>query len=439
MNKKELKEKVEGLKTISNTLSGTAKDFADAVVAAFDEAAADDQEHEIDDLKKSIEEIAARFDKQDQEVAEKIAKVRESIMRQLGGEKKENKLTKELANSVAKAIINANNRDDVKRNVDAILKENGISGLTYGAIIDYSLELKVENLNPLYQQLHKTHFSKFFYAEVDITSAAQIAKAWDKTSDSPKAIQELTANVKEIVTAYIYKRQQVANEDLDDIEEVGQLAEFLNVVSNELRVMVTNLIVTAILVGDKVNTGKNKVTKFETIGNKTTSDAFTTVVKDTDTTLTDYLTSVGATTASSILLASARYTADRLYNPESKKSVMVMNKQTLSQLAGYKYAAGGDVSYRSKAEIAAQIGVDEIFTTDVMPIAGGSEDAPLFIALLPDGYWVKEKKTIDVAYPTYENNVQNLQFELNCGGKIHDLLSTAVFVSTAKTKGTTAE
>lgn len=434
MKKKELKEKVEGLRKIANTLSGTAKEFADAVVAAFDEAAQDEEEHEITDLKNSIDEIAARFDKQDEEVAEKIAKVRESILRQIGGGKVENKLTKEVANKVAKAIMNSRSRDDVKRNVEAVLKENGISGLSYGAIIDYSLEVKVEDLNPLYTQLHKTYFSKFFYSEIDITNAQQIAKQWDKTNTTEKAIQELVANAKEITTGYVYKRQQFANEDLDDIEEAGQLAQFLATIRAELRKMVTNLIVTAILVGDTVNATADRVRTFETIGTKTASDAFTTVVKDTDDDLFEYLKGVGVTvtSGSSTLLATARYIADKLYNPESKKTVLVMNKRTLSMLAGYKYTDGGDVSFRKREEIAAQIGVDEIFTTDVMPTTSGNTDAPIFIALIPDGYWVKEKKTIDVAYPTYEKNVQNLQYELNAGGKIHDLLSTAVFVSTAQ-------
>ena len=86
MKKKEMKEAVEGLRRISNTLSGTAKEFADAVVAAFDEAANDTDEHEVTDLKNRIEEISARFDKQDEEVANQIAKAKQDMLRQLGSQ-----------------------------------------------------------------------------------------------------------------------------------------------------------------------------------------------------------------------------------------------------------------------------------------------------------------------------------------------------------------
>lgn len=421
---------IESLRGISNALDEEGKARLSEVISALNELAANADDEGKAEILAELDKVKADLAKSNEEVAEKVRILRNELAAMTASNKK-NMLTKELAESVAKAVFNSRGRDEVRRNVESVLKENGVSGLEYAQIIDYSLELKVEDANPLVKQFHETHFSKFHYGEIDLTNAAQIAKGWDKTSTSDKAIQELEVNVKSLNTAYIYKRQQFANEDLDEIEEAGQLSQFLAVIRKELRQMVEIAIMTAVLVGDKVNTGKDRVTTFETIGTKTASDAFTTVLKDTDSVVSDYLTAVGATTAPSILLASARLTAERLYNPNSKHTVMVMNKSVLSHLAGYKYAAGGDVSFRSKEEIAAQIGVDEIITTDIMPVQGNSS-APLFVALIPDGYWVKKRKTIDVAYPTYEKNVQSLQYEENVGGAIHDLLSTAVFVSTAK-------
>ena len=74
------KKFLEGLKEIRNTLSGNAREFADEVVKAFEALEADTDEHDVTTLKDEIDKIAARFAEQDQAVAEKIAKVRESIM-----------------------------------------------------------------------------------------------------------------------------------------------------------------------------------------------------------------------------------------------------------------------------------------------------------------------------------------------------------------------
>ncbi len=429
MKKKELKQKVESVRSISNTLSGTAKEFADAVVAAFDEAASDDENHEITDLKNKIEEVAARFAKQDEEVANAIAKAKQDIARQVSNSAApKDKLTKEVAKEVANAIANCKNREEVRNSVGAILKRNDISGLSYGVIIDYSLNLKIDNDELMYDALHKTRFTKFLYAEVDRTVAAQVAKQWDKASNQDKAIQQLEAENRTISTKYVYKRQRFAFEDLDDIREDGQLQEFLAEISAELRKSVKNAIVSAILVGDNVNSGSEVINTYETIGTKVASDSFTTVLTSTDQVVTDFLSGLGVTSTQSSLLACARLTASRIWNPVNKKVVIVMHKDTLTAMAGYVVAAGGDVSFRSKEEIAAQIGVDEIYTTDAMPTTG-TANAPIFIALIPDGYWVKEKNVLDVAYPTYEQNANNLQYEIKGGGKIHDLLSTAVFKS----------
>ena len=72
-----------GLLAIANTLSGNAREFADEVVKAFEALEADTAEHDVTTLKDEIDEIAAKFAEQDQAVAEKIAKVRESIMSEL--------------------------------------------------------------------------------------------------------------------------------------------------------------------------------------------------------------------------------------------------------------------------------------------------------------------------------------------------------------------
>lgn len=438
MKKKELKEAVEGVRKISNTLTGTAKEFADAVVAAFDEAANDEQEHEITDLKNAIEEISARFDKQDEEVANQIASLKQDMLRQISNSSiAQPKLTKKVANEIARAILRSNGKEAIQNNVEKVLKRNDITGLEFNAIVDYTVELKVEDLNPLWRQFHRTMFNKFFYAEGDLKQAAQIAHQWDKVNegDIEKKIQSLEITPKTITTDYIYKRQRAAFKDLDEIEEAGQIAEFLTWISNELYQLIVDTIVMAILVGDSVNAAGDQVTTFETIGTKTASDSFTTVVKAGDTDLTAFLTAISATSAKDILAGTLRFAADKVWNPRSKHKVAVINSETLTVLASYRYASGGDVDFRSKDEVAALIGVDEIITSDLVASYSDNTGAPIAIFMLPDGYHVKEVKSLDFAYPTYEKNAQNIQKEVNAGGAIHDLLSTAVVKSTSSAEG----
>lgn len=433
--KKKLKNVIAAIdaRLKKNTLSEDAQALWEEVRAAFEALAEDEAEHNITELQDKFEELAAKYAKQNAEaeeaVAERIQKVRNEIMATINaGKPVKEKLTKEVAQAVANAIAKSRNREEVRNNVEAVLKENGITGLSYGYIVDYSLELKVEDNEGLYDQLHKTPFTRFIYSEIDRTQATQIAKQWDKTSETEKAIQELAANDRTISTKYIYKRQQFAQEDLDEIEDNGQLQEFLATISNELRVLVKSGIVEAILVGDQINPAGDQITTFETIGTKAASDAFTTVMKSNDADVAAFLTGLGASTMQSSLLAAARLMVSRIYNPYGKKIVLCMHKDTLTAMAAYIVAAGGDVTFRTREELAALIGVDEIYTSELMPVVPSSAgSAAVFVAFMPDGYWVKEKKVLDVAYPTYEKNVHNMQFEINAGGKLHDLLSSAVF------------
>ena len=85
MKKNYLTFDIEGVKQIANTLSGEAKQFADAVIAAFESAEAEEAEHDITSLKTKIEEIAAQFAKKDEEVAEKLNRVKNEILAKVGG------------------------------------------------------------------------------------------------------------------------------------------------------------------------------------------------------------------------------------------------------------------------------------------------------------------------------------------------------------------
>lgn len=420
-------------KQVINTLSGDASELRDALIALFDELANQEEEFDINQFKSEIETIVAKYSDVPEKTAEAIAQATENVVKRIQNSlPADERLTPAVKNAIAAAILKSHDKADCMNKVGEVLTKNGISGMEFEASVDYVVNWKIEDLNPLFGKLHKTMIAKFFYGEIDLKDADQIAHGWKKTNNYEKLVEELTVNPKKIDTDYIYKRQQVAFADLDEIEEAGQLTQFLQMISKELDLMIINAIVIAILVGDNVNSADNRVRTFETIGTKTVSDLFTTVIEASDADLSAYMTSLGvgaSTPAVSKAMAALKYTRDHIHNPNGKEVVAVMSRGVLSLLSPRIVAAGGDFTFRSKEEVAAELGVDDIYLTDVMPATLAAEEAgkAAVIFMIPDGYWYKEKKSIDVAYPKYENNVQNIQKERNIGGKIHDLLSTAVY------------
>jgi len=344
-------------------------------------------------------------------ISKKIQAVKDSIKAESG-----DKVSAKVKNEIAREIIFGRaNKTNIQNSVNKILVENGITGLEFNQAVDYSVATKWEDLNPLFAKLKRTFISKFFYSTQEMNAAALIAKQWDKTQAAgvEKDIQTLTATPKEIATAYVYCRQQMNQEDLDEIAEVGQESTFLSWINNELDLQVVNIIVMAILVGDTINEVGKRINKFETIGTKTVTDAFT-IVANPSVALTPTVTDI-------------RKMCDKIHNPTGKPKLLIMEQSLLTDLSAYVYAEGGDIHYRTTEEMAGQFGVGEIYITDVLKNLAGVHA----ICMIPDGYWYKEKKTISVSWNTYEENRLNFLKERNVGGKIHDLLSTAVLKEAA--------
>ena len=197
-----------------------------------------------------------------------------------------------------------------------------------------------------------------------------MAKQWDKTSETEKVIQALAATSKTISTKYVYGRQNLEQEDLDDIAEAGQESSFMSWMNKELDQIIINSIIMAILVGDTINAAANRVTTFETIGSKTATDAFT-IYQNPE-------------TANTVTVTDVRTMVDKLFNPNGKEKWLIMSKSLLTALSAFVYASGGDTHYRTKEEMAGQLGVDYIFETDVLS-SNTSLKTIHCIAMIPDG------------------------------------------------------
>ena len=391
---------------VANAFSEKGQEAADAIRALIDEL--ESAEVEVDEtvLAEKIQEVLANAEpntKTEEAIANAIAKRMQAITDTVGAKN----LSAAVKNQISAAILRAASKEEVKNAVNAVLVKNDVTGLTFEDVVDYAVVESWGDLNPIFKQLHKTFFTKFFYNGQDVKTATLLAKQWDKSGETEKKIQEIAVTGKQILTKYIYKRQRAAQEDLDEIEKAGGLTNFLRFINEELDRMIVNTIVMAILIGDNVNELADRVTTFETIGSKNVSDLFTKVLNPEGETVT---------------LKDFRRACDAVKNPNGKRKVAILSTSMLSQISEFKYSGTGTIMYRSTDEVAKQLGVDEVILCDLLD----PEEGIYGIVMLPDGYWYNEKNAISVAYPKYEENVMNYQKERNIGGAIHDLFSTAV-------------
>jgi hypothetical protein len=398
---KDFADKMDAIKRkVKNAFSEEGAEAAAAIRDLIDEM--ENAEIEIDEreLAARVEEVIRSFNgRADEEVPVNVAN---ALAKKFAEMQKtmpvSDKLTPAIKNKVAAAILRSSGREEVKNAVDAVLVKNGITGLTFEETVDFAINDNWGDSDELFAALKKVKFSKFFYTAQDFNNADVRAHGWDKTSENEKVIQQLTVNGKTISTQYIYKRQQIALEDLDDIEESGNTATFLRWLDEELDRQIINAIV-AVMLGNTVNF--TDITTIEPIVGTGVTDVFRTAVTVTD--------------ANDVTFAEARAIVDAVIAGRGAKW-LVMNQTQLTALAKFKYASGGDDIFRSKEEVAAMLGVDRIYVTD---------KATKLVCFIPSEYWFKEKAALQVSYPKYENNVMNYQRERNCGGAVHGLKSVA--------------
>ena len=398
---KDFADKMDAIKRkVKNAFSEEGAEAAAAIRDLIDEL--ENAEIEIDEreLAARVEEVIRAYNgRADEEIPANVAN---ALAKKFAEMQKtmpvSDQLTPAIKNQVAAAILRAKGREAVTDAVNGVLVKNGITGLTFNDTIDFAINDNWGDSDELFAALKKVNFSKFFYTAQDFNDPDVVAHGWEKTSEDEKVIQALTVNGKKIDTQYIYKRQQIAFEDLDDIEESGSTATFLRWLDEELDRQIVNAIV-AVMLGN--TTDFTDITTIEPLVGTGVTDVFRTAVTVTDPT--------------AITFAEARAIVDAVVAGRGAKW-LVMNQTQLTALAKFKYASGGDDIFRSKEEVAAMLGVERIYVTD---------KATGVVCFIPSEYWFKEKASLQVSYPHYENNVMNYQRERNCGGAVHGLKSVA--------------
>ena len=397
------------LQGIKNALTGDAKDFADAVLEAFQSFADDNEEHGIDELTEKVKEIESTF-VSNSDVENKIAEVRESIMQVVrggaDGVKVENKISGKVVEQVANAILRSRSHSEAINAIEGVMTKNDITGLTYQQMVDYVLNIKQDDADDVFDALNVTPFAKWFYGELNESNAEQVAKQWDKASQKgvTKDLQTLALQGKSIECKEVYKMQRIANSDLNAAEEAGQQTQLLASAVAELRKSVKAAAVRAMLIGDKVNTGNKQITSFETIGTKKETNAFTTVLhpEGAEVTLVDLLRTVKEVKA--------------------ERKWLFITSALEVQLRKMVYAAGGTATIIGLEDMAKMLGVERVINKDYL----ADETGLHAIVMSPDEYRVKIRKTVEMPFPEYKENAMYLLYEMDMAGAIHGLKSTAV-------------
>lgn len=403
MKIKEIKQKIK------NALTEDGDELRDALLATVDRVEQAEENFNAEGLAEEIEKtIREHLDKDvdervAQEVANAVAKKVQSIKDALQPATAKG-LSDKVKNEISTAILKAANKEDIKNAVNAVLVKNAITGLTFSDVIDYAIVEAWGDSDPLFSQLKKVPFTKFFYSEQELSDTDIQAKQWDSANPEniEKSVQQIKVNGKSISTDYIYKIQELALKDLDNIERQGQSSVILRWLNEELDRQIANTILYEILYG-----GQTGITTFESIGAKAATDAFTvvTTLQTTDGTLKNNIS----------LLAEEIVKINR---KAGDKVVLCLSPAMLLSLQKFTYAAGGTEEVRSRDYIAASLGVDEIHTYTWM--------SNKVMAFVPNEYWVHEEGAFETAYPVYLKNKVNYQKERNIGGAVHGLLSSVV-------------
>ena len=405
--KKDFLVTVGRLQGVKNALTGDAKEFADAVLSAFQSMADDDKEHGVEELTAKVDEIAKNY-VSNQVLENKIAEVRESILRMVraNGAGEPSKLTKEIANQVANGVLHARNRSEAFAALDGVIAKNDLTGITYQELVDYTLNIKQDDADEVFDALSVTPFATWFYGELDDSNAEQSAKQWDKSQQKgiTKDLQNLAVNGRTITCKPVYKMQRISNDDVFAAEEAGQLTQLLASVSAEERKAIKAGVVRAILIGDKVNSGNKQITSFETIGTKKATDVFTTVLnpEGAEITLVDLLRTVKAV--------------------KTERKWLFITSALEVKLRKTMYAAGGTATIIGLEDMAKMIGVERVINKDYL----SDEEGLHAIVMSPAEYRMKIRKTLEMPFPEYKENAQYLRSEMYIGGAIHGIKSTAV-------------
>lgn len=304
-----------------------------------------------------------------------------------------------MRNEVAKQILSCKSgKDGVRKLVDGLN-----ASLTSGRTSAY-IGTKWNKDNPLFNAMTDVKVGKIIYSTQEIDDSVATAKQWDKTSAVAKSIQQLNVTPVSITTQYVYKSLDIAQEDIDDLNESGEYAVFEEFATNELRQHVEDYVIGNVIGGKFTSTYSG--TSLYRFMVSEVSSVFTTVTTKTQDAASDY---------SYVTLANV---TDICNDVDSDHKWLVVHPDDLASLI----AEATELNpLADRYAVAAHVGVNFIYSTR-LALRGK------VICLDPAEFWKREKNEIEIAYPVYDYNKLNMLYEKNIGIRPHRPLCSSMLV-----------
>lgn len=397
----------------SNSLSEEDKELlqnqADnltAMIAKIDEMEDEVSNEVIEDLKNTVNEMGEKL----VALNEKLNQTKQDDNNEENENKMENYLeTKNSVRDFAAAIRASKTADEFRTNWNEYLVANSItveSG-SEEAFLPSAVKGRIQDLFEKnagwLADLTNTNAKRFYVRRNtnDKNDEDSRAKGW--TKGKTKVSQEIEVAAKLISPQFIYKLQEI---DLQTKFENDE--DLINYVLGELVNQILFEERRAILVGDGRDVSSDyKISSFESIGLKASTDAYTTVM----------------TATSDWLVDDARALCDAIVNENNAPLYVFMSKADLRTLSRVSASETSTPVYMSTEQVAEQIGATKIFTTDLL-----GETAKM-IAMLPSEYYLVGEGVLNPALMTAHDIYKNLdiyRYECVAGGGINGLKSTAV-------------
>lgn len=217
-----------------------------------------------------------------------------------------------------------------------------------------------------------------------------------------KLLQALTLTPNPINTAMFYKQLDVTQEDLDDLQDSGEYADFIEWVSWELRRHTEDLVISSFLGNSSIYTG---TVTYPFLADEISS-VFTTKSEKEQASASDY----DYITVANVAQMVATVKTDHKW--------LVINPTDLDTLIGEMAESAPTAD---KYALAGRVGVDFIYSTE-LAMRGK------VICLDPEEFWLREKNILEVAYPVYDYNKTTMLYEITCGIRPHKPLCSAMLI-----------
>lgn len=401
---------------VSNTLSpedktSVSEHLAELETILSEAEASDDEKTAIDALK----EMLAKTE-------EKIAAIAEKVSEEPQPVPAEDQIRNYLATEEAKKDFGRVIRNSYRNHTDfneawvahvsgkystnAITLTNGEFGTLYPEVVKSKIH-DLWNADTNWLTMLKNTRAKVY--GVRYTSQSQDStdvRAKGHVKGATKTAQSVTIDSFKIEPQMVYKMIPV--DRITEFYDDGALVDFI---FDELHRQFRYEIARCVLVGDgRQNNDPDKISSFTPIG-RTTTDAWVTVAgRDANVTLVEDLVAL----------------SENIKNKAENEIILVISENDLNVLRRRVYGSGGTVQYTSREDVAEQLGVSRIVTSDLVGSANTySYQAIMFAA----GLYATVGDFENPTYETFHDFFTNQDFhrlEFPVGGAPEGLKMGAV-------------